>query len=91
MTKEELKEILKLCEARESEGWSILPDGRFLTLHLANGGVGLTVSRITRLRWLGAQLHALTAREEAYVFSVNDVFAGAFEESGSKARKAGFV
>lgn len=91
MTKEELNEVLNLCEARESEGWSVMPDGRFLTLHLASAGVGLTVSRIMRLRWLGAQLQTLTARDETYVFSVSEVFAGAFEDSGSKARKAGFV
>jgi hypothetical protein len=91
MTSDDFQGILSLCEVTRVDGWAQLPEGRLLTLHLASGGVGLTVSRITQLREVGTQIQVRTARDETYVFALADAFACGFEDSGSKARKAGFV
>lgn len=92
MTSEDLEAIVGLTEAKRAGEWRELPEGRLLTLHLASNGVGLTVAKITQLRNTTAgQLHLRTARDETYVVALADVFAAAFEDSGSKARKAGFM
>jgi hypothetical protein len=91
MTTEELLDVLKLCEAVENDGWSNIPDGRLLSLHLSVGGVGMAISRINRMRAKGVQFHAGTARDEIYVFRPEDVFAAGIDETSSKGRKAGFV
>jgi hypothetical protein len=91
MTNEVFQSVLKLCEAKASEGWQQLPEGRQLTVHLASGGVGLTISKIAKLRTEGAQVEARTMRDETYVFVLTDAFACAFEDSGAKSRRAGFA
>jgi hypothetical protein len=91
MTNEVFQSVLKLCEASPKEGWLELPDGRQLTVHLASGGVGLTITRITRLRTEGPQVEVRTLRDETFVFVLTDAFACAFEDSSSKSRRAGFA
>ena len=92
MTTEEFSEVLNLCGAKDVEGWSMIPEGRHLTLHLASGGVGLTIGRIIKVRQSAVQLQVHTAKEETYVVSVKDVFACAFEDSEKRtARRAGFA
>ncbi|HEX2733342.1 MAG TPA: hypothetical protein VHM70_17145 [Polyangiaceae bacterium] len=99
MTSEAFQSVLKLCEAESSQGWLQLPEGRQLTVHLSSAGVGLTISRITRLKVepgrveQGQLVQVVTLRDETYVFAVGDAFACAFEDTGPKAkgRKAGFV
>lgn len=91
MTNEVFQSVLKLCEASQKDGWQQLPEGRQLTVHLASGGVGLTISRITRVRTEGPQVEVRTLRDETFVFVLPDAFACAYEDSGSKSRRAGFA
>jgi hypothetical protein len=91
MTKEQLSEVLALCEAQDKDGSHVIPPGRHLTMHLAAGGVGLTVSRVTSLLESGTRVQAKTAKGETYFFELQDVFACAIEEKGEATRKAGFV
>ena len=91
MTNEVFQSVLKLCEVSPKEGWQQLPEGRQLTIHLASGGVGLTISRITRVRAEGPHVEVRTLRDETFVFVLSDAFACAFEDSGAKARRAGFA
>ncbi len=90
MTKEQLSEVLALCDAQEKDGAREIPQGRHLTLHLASGGVGLTVARVTSISETGGQLQARTAKGETYFFALSDVFACALEAKGEATRKAGF-
>lgn len=91
MTTEQLQQVLEMCEAQTADGWAKMPEGRLLTLHLASGGVGLTIARITSIKLGGAQVVARTARDETFVFALENVFASAFDEPSNKGRKAGFV
>ncbi len=92
MTTEEFSEVLSLCGAKEKDGWAMVPEGRHLTVHLASGGVGLTIGRIVKVRAHGAQVQVHTSKEETYVVSAADVFACAFEDVEKRStRKAGFV
>jgi hypothetical protein len=92
MTNEVFQSVLKLCEVAPKDGWLLLPEGRQLTVHLASNGVGLTISKISRLRTEGAQVEVRTLRDETFVFVLTDAFACAFEDStGGKARRAGFA
>ncbi len=91
MTTEQLQQVLEMCEAQTEDGWAKMPEGRLLTLHLSAQGVGLTIGRITSLKLGGPQAIARTSRDETFVFSLENVFASAFDEPNTKGRKAGFV
>ncbi len=92
MTTQEFSGVLSVCGTKEVDGWAVVPDGRHLTVHVASGGVGLTVTRIVKAQIAGSQVRLHTSKEETYVVSVNDIFACAFEDTDKRAtRKAGFV
>ena len=73
------------------EGWSVLPEGRSLTLHVAKDGGNLTVSRVEAVTFEGTLLKGRTTNGEVFVLDANDVFAAAAVGTGSKSKKAGFV
>jgi hypothetical protein len=91
MTAEEFQNIVRLAEVTVEGEWSKLPEGRTMTLHVASGGVGLAVSRVSSIKVALPQLVLRTAREELFVVALNDVFACAIDQAGGQARKAGFV
>jgi hypothetical protein len=91
MTEEELTQALELAEAAREGDWWVLPSGRNLTLHVARGGVGLTVGKVERLQHSSGQLRARNTRDELYVVQLADVFACMVDSSEQKGRKAGFV
>jgi len=92
MTIQELQEVLSLCSAQEVNGWFEVPEGRHPAVHLASNGVGLAINRIVKLRHLRGQVQVHTAREETYVFSIENAFACAFEDKDKReSRKAGFI
>jgi hypothetical protein len=93
MTSDHLAALLALAEATpDAQGWSSLPDGRHLTLHVATaGGVSLAVGRVEALKVGGPLVTARTAKGELYVVRLEDIFAGAVEGPSNSSRKAGFV
>ncbi|MCU0681104.1 MAG: hypothetical protein MUF34_02370 [Polyangiaceae bacterium] len=73
------------------EGWWQLPDGKFLTLHVAHNGVGLSVARGVGMREEGTLVFVRTVKGETFVLDQSDIFAGAIEGTAtSSARTAGF-
>ncbi|HEU4405035.1 MAG TPA: hypothetical protein VFS43_07060 [Polyangiaceae bacterium] len=74
------------------EGWSNLPEGKFLTLHAAHNGVGLTIGRGVAVRTEGSLIFLRTMKGETFVLDINDVFAGAVDGTApASARTAGFI
>lgn len=92
MTEEHLTALLSAAEAKKDDkGWVSAPDGRLFTLYVANGGAGLTVSRVEAMRIDNQLVHARTNRGELYLLAIVDVYAGAIEGPTATARKAGFA
>ena len=91
MTLEELKSVLAAAEVTHEGEWAELPEGRTATVHVACNGVGLSISRVTALKFVSPLLHAKTSREELFVVSTADVFAFAVDLGSHHGRKAGFV
>jgi hypothetical protein len=93
MTHEMLKNVLETAQARETEGWSVLPDGRLMSLYAAHEGVSLTVQKIEAVRLAHAVLHARNHKGEVFMLALEDVFAAAFDggATSSATRKAGFL
>jgi hypothetical protein len=92
MAREQIEAALKVAEARQEDGWQVLPEGRSLTLYVAKDGASLNVSRVEALTFDDALLRARTTSGEVFVVSTADVFAAA-AAGGSVARskKAGFI
>jgi hypothetical protein len=94
MTGEHLDTILKLAGAKgEKDGWSVLPEGTTLSLHVAHDGASMTVSRVEALKQDGELVCARTPRRELFVVVRSDVFAAALEAetaAGRVVRRAGF-
>jgi hypothetical protein len=94
MTGEHLDAILKVAGAKaDKEGWSALPEGNAMTLHVAHDGASMTVPRIDAVKQDGELVYARNPRRELFVVVRTDVFAVALEgESavGKVVRRAGF-
>jgi len=94
MTGEHLEAILKVAGAKgEKDGWTVLPDGRTMTLHVAHDGAAMTVPRIEALRADGELVYARNPKRELFVVVRGDVFAVALEgeaSAGKVVRRAGF-
>ncbi len=92
MTSEHLALLLTAAEAKKDDkGWSRVKEGHHITLHVANNGASLAVSRVEAVKVEGVLLKTRTTKGELYVLAMEDVFAGAVEEAASSSRKAGFV
>jgi hypothetical protein len=91
MTAQELQNVIELSEATADGDWRKLPEGKTMTVHVASGGVGLAVSKVSSLRLAAPQVHLRTSREELFVVSLAEVFACAVDQAGNQGRKAGFV
>jgi hypothetical protein len=92
MVGEQLQAIFKNAQVKaDKDGFSCLPEGTTATLHAANSGVGLTVSRVEAVKLEGLLVTARTAKRETYILHVADVFAVALEGAGNgPVRRAGF-
>jgi hypothetical protein len=93
MVGEQLQAIFKNAQAKaEKDGFTTLPEGTTAALHIAHGGVGLTISRVEAVKVDGGLLTARTAKKESYTVDVTDVFAVALEGASGTGpvRRAGF-
>ncbi len=92
MTGEHLDAILKEAQAKaEKDGFSTLPEGSMMTLHVAHDGAGLNIPRIERVKVQGDLVFARNARKEVFTFALSDLFAVALEGTvGQPVRRAGF-
>ena len=91
MTEEHFNALLTAAEAKKEERGYSLPEGRSLTLYVANNGVSLTVSRVQAARVDKGLIHAQTIKGERYVVALVDCFGGSIDAPPSGARKAGFA
>jgi hypothetical protein len=94
MTGDHLEAILKLAGAKgDKDGWTSLPEGNTMTLHVAHDGAAMTISRIEALRQDGELVVARNPKRELFVVVRTDVFAVALEgeaSAGKVVRRAGF-
>lgn len=95
MTEEMLRVVLDTANAKADgkDGWTTLPEGRLMTLHVSHGGVPLTVGKIEAIKLQGAIVRAKSSKGETFL-ALADVFAAGLEggsDPTNPARKAGFV
>lgn len=92
MTLEHWAALMEASGAKKDErGFLAPPEGRLLTLYVSAGAATLSVQRVEAVRQEHGLVHARTKKGEHFVLALEDVFAGAVEESQGSARKAGFV
>ena len=93
MTQEHWAALMEASGAKKDEkGFLAPPEGKLLTLYVASGAATLTVQRIESVRHEQGLVHARSKKGELFVLALQDIFAGAVEETqGSSQRKAGFV
>jgi hypothetical protein len=94
MTGEHLEAILKMSGAKgDKEGWTALPEGSTLTLHVAHDGAGMTISRIEAVKLDGELVYARNPKRELFAVVRTDVYAVALDgeaAAGKVVRRAGF-
>lgn len=92
MTAEQLDTILKELGVKpDKDGFLTMPEGALLTLHVAHGGVSLSVTRIEAVRFESGIVYARTPRREMHVFAREDVYAVASDGGGTQTtRRPGF-
>jgi hypothetical protein len=94
MTGEHLEAILKLAGGKsDKDGWTALPDGSTMTLHIAHDGASMTVSRIECIKQDGELIYARNPKRELFCLGRGDIFAVALEGEGAVGkvvRRAGF-
>jgi len=93
MTLEHWAALIEASGAKKGEGGFLAPpEGKLITLYVSSGSSTLSVQRIEAVRQDQGLVHARTKKGELFVLALQDVFAGAIEETqGSSQRKAGFV
>jgi hypothetical protein len=92
MTQEHWAALIEASGAKKDEtGFLVPPEGKLLTLYVASGSATLSVQRIEGVRHEQGLVHARTKKGELFVLALQDVFAGAVEETQGSSRKAGFV
>jgi hypothetical protein len=92
MTQEHWAALIEASGAKQDEtGYLTPPEGKLLTLYVASGSATLSVQRIEAVRQVQGLVYARTKKGELFVLAVEDVFAGAVEETQGSSRKAGFV
>jgi hypothetical protein len=94
MTGDHLEAVLKLAGVKsEKDGWSALPEGTTLTLHVAHDGASMSISRVEAIRQDGDLLYARNPKRELYAVVRTDIFAIAVDgeaTAGKVTRRAGF-
>jgi hypothetical protein len=94
MTGDHLEAVLKTAGAKhEKDGWSMLPEGTTMTLHVAHDGAGMTVPRVEAVKQEGELVYARNSKRELFALVRTDVFAIALEgdpSAGKVVRRAGF-
>jgi len=94
MTGDHLEAVLKLAGVKsEKDGWSALPEGTTLTLHVAHDGASMSISRVEAIRQDGDLLYARNPKRELYAVVRTDIFAVAVDgeaTAGKVTRRAGF-
>jgi len=94
MTGDHLEAVLKLAGVKsEKDGWSALPVGSTLTLHVAHDGASMSISRVEAIRQDGDLLYARNPKRELYAVVRTDIFAVAVDgeaTAGKVTRRAGF-
>ena len=92
MTLEHWAALIEASGAKKDDkGYLATPEGKLLTLYVSSGNSTLSVQRIEALREDKGLVHARTKKGETFVLALQDVFAGAVEETQNSSRKAGFV
>jgi len=93
MTHDMLKAVLDAAGTKENDGWSVLPDGRLLTLYAAHAGVPLTVQKLDAVRVAQTIVHARNHKGETFILALEDLFAAGFDggTASPTTRKAGFL
>jgi hypothetical protein len=92
MTQEHWAALIEASGAKKDDGGFLAPpEGKLITLYVASGGATLSVQRIEAVRQDQNLVHARTKKGELFVLALEDVFAGAVEETQGSSRKAGFV
>ncbi|RYZ08831.1 MAG: hypothetical protein EOO73_05915 [Myxococcales bacterium] len=92
MTLEHFAALIEASGAKKDDsGFFASPEGKVLTLYVSSGSATLSVQRIEAVRQEQGLVHAKTKKGELFVLSLQDVFAGAVEETQGSTRKAGFV
>ena len=92
MTLEHWAALIEASGAKKDDGGFLAPpEGKLLTLYVASGASTLSVQRIEAVRQEQGLVHARTKKGELFVLALQDVYAGAVEESQGSSRKAGFV
>lgn len=88
-----LKTVLDTAQAKEADGWFVLPDGRLLSFYAAHAGVSLTVQKIEAVRQAHGLVHARNNKGETFVLALEDLFAAGFDggTASPTMRKAGFL
>jgi len=94
MTGDHLEAVLKLAGVKsDKDGWSALPEGTTLTLHVAHDGASMSISRVEAIRQDGDLLYARNPKRELYAVVRTDIFAVAVDgeaTAGKVTRRAGF-
>lgn len=94
MTEEMMRAVLDTAHTKtDKEGYSVLPEGKPLTLYAAHDGVSLTVAKVESVKVSGGCVRALTVKGETFMLALEDVFAAAIDggSEASHTRKAGFL
>jgi hypothetical protein len=94
MTDEMLHAVLETAGAKpDKDGWSMLPDGRLMTLYAAHSGVSLTISKVEAVKVSQRIAWARSSKGETYVLGLDDLFAAALDRGLEQqaGRKAGFL
>jgi hypothetical protein len=92
MTLEHWAALVEASGAKKDEGGFLAPpEGKVLTLYVSSGSATLSVQRIEAVRQEQGLVYARTKKGELFVLALQDVFAGAVEETQGSTRKAGFV
>jgi hypothetical protein len=92
MTQEHWAALVEASGAKKDDkGFLAPPEGKLLTLYVSSGSATLSVQRIEAVRAEAGLIHARTKKGELFVLALEDVFAGAVEETQGSSRKAGFV
>ncbi len=90
MDSDHLGALLNVAGTEKDGDWSVVNDDRSLTLHVSEGGVGMNVAKVRRVKAEGTLLFAENIRGEVFVLSLANVFAGSVDPPNKEARKAGF-